>query len=310
MARQSNGVPMQYQTTYETSVWRSIRNLWPRLVKNSCYEVVAGNKILFWKDLVGQEVLMQALPDLAYICTNLEVTVVDSWSPQGWKFFFRRHLNDWEVGSFVELLQMIDGFKSTTVEDDTFRWEHDKDGKFSVDSVERFHISAFLLFVLAQNLLEADGPWFGSFLCNALVVYVSEMTIDIIKHSFIAKFNNIKPIAFSEFLEDLCKQTLNIQTDNVKNNLTFVPLAPACVVIRVLHPVFAAHLPYNPLPWRLFWIFLLSTMTFVMLASLKVMISIGLKKHARWKDEKKTKKADVMAKSHNAGGKYDSDFAS
>lgn len=150
------------------------------------------------------------------------------------------------------------------------------------DSVERFHISAFLLFVLAQNLLEADGPWFESFLCNALVVYVSEMTIDIIKHSFIAKFNNIKPIAFSEFLEDLCKQTLNIQTDNVKNNLTFVPLAPACVVIRVLRPVFAAHLPYNPLPWRLFWIFLLSAMTFVMLASLKVMISIGLKKYARW----------------------------
>lgn len=150
------------------------------------------------------------------------------------------------------------------------------------DSVERFHISAFLLFVLAQNLLEADGPWFGSFICNALVVYLGETTIDIIKHSFIAKFNNIKPIAFSEFLEDLCKQTLNIQTDNVKNNLTFVPLAPACVVIRVLRPVFAARLPYNPLPWRLFWIFLLSAMTFVMLASLKVMISIGLKKHARW----------------------------
>ncbi|KAJ8552919.1 hypothetical protein K7X08_020312 [Anisodus acutangulus] len=150
------------------------------------------------------------------------------------------------------------------------------------DSVERFHISAFLLFVLAQNLLEADGPWFGSFICNALVVYVGEMTIDIIKHSFIAKFNNIKPIAFSEFLEDLCKQTLNIQTDNVKNNLTFVPLAPACVVIRVLRPVFAAHLPYNPLLWRLFWIFLLSAMTFVMLASLKIYRSPFHEKTRRW----------------------------
>ncbi|KAK1551662.1 hypothetical protein Q3G72_002233 [Acer saccharum] len=31
-------------------------------------------------------------------------------------------------------------------------------------SVERFHISAFLLFVLAQNILEAEGPWFQSFL--------------------------------------------------------------------------------------------------------------------------------------------------
>lgn len=41
---------------------------------------------------------------------------------------------------------------------------------------------------------------------NAFVVYVCEMMIDIIKHSFVAKFNDIKPIAFSEYLEDLCKQ--------------------------------------------------------------------------------------------------------
>ncbi|KAL7149570.1 hypothetical protein ABFS83_05G050200 [Erythranthe nasuta] len=150
------------------------------------------------------------------------------------------------------------------------------------DSVERFHIMAFVLFVLAQNILEAEGPWFESFLCNALVVYVCEVMIDIIKHSFIAKFNDIKPIAFSEFLEDLCKQTLNIQTENGKKNLIFVPLAPACVVIRVLRPVYAAHLPYNPLPWRLFWMLVLFAMTFVMLASLKMMIGMGLRKHARW----------------------------
>ena len=30
--------------------------------------------------------------------------------------------------------------------------------------MERFHISAFILFVLAQNILEAEGPWFESFL--------------------------------------------------------------------------------------------------------------------------------------------------
>ncbi|GAU29906.1 hypothetical protein TSUD_148130 [Trifolium subterraneum] len=87
---------------------------------------------------------------------------------------------------------------------------------------------------------------------NILLVYVCEMIIDIIKHSFIAKFNDIKPIAYSEFLEDLCKQTLNLQTEGVKKNLTFVPLAPACVVIRVLTPVYGANLPQNPLPWRIF----------------------------------------------------------
>ena len=90
---------------------------------------------------------------------------------------------------------------------------------------------------MAQNILEAEGPWFESFLIvrfgnilalninerkfvypvpdtfwmvqNILLVYVCEMIIDIIKHSFIAKFNNIKPIAYSEFLEDLCKQVLS-----------------------------------------------------------------------------------------------------
>ncbi|PRQ36366.1 putative Tapt1 family protein [Rosa chinensis] len=36
---------------------------------------------------------------------------------------------------------------------------------------------------------------------NAGVVFVCEMIIDIVKHSFIAKFNDIKPFAYSEFLE-------------------------------------------------------------------------------------------------------------
>ncbi|KAI3700098.1 hypothetical protein L2E82_44714 [Cichorium intybus] len=99
-----------------------------------------------------------------------------------------------------------------------------------IDSVERFHIASFLIFVLAQNILEAEGPWFENFLYNAFVVYMCELMIDIIKHSFIAKFNEVKPIVYSEFLEDLCKQTLNIQPDNPKKQLTFVPLAPASVV--------------------------------------------------------------------------------
>ncbi|XVE74549.1 hypothetical protein DITRI_Ditri12bG0025800 [Diplodiscus trichospermus] len=150
------------------------------------------------------------------------------------------------------------------------------------DSVERFHISAFLLFVLAQNILEAEGPWFKSFLLNALLVFICEMLIDILKHSFLAKFNGIKPIAYSEFFEDLCKQTLNIQTEDSKKNLTFVPLAPACVVIRVLTPAYAAYLPYNPLPWRFFWIIFLISMTYIMLSSLKVMIGMGLQKLATW----------------------------
>ncbi|THG04087.1 hypothetical protein TEA_025409 [Camellia sinensis var. sinensis] len=150
------------------------------------------------------------------------------------------------------------------------------------------HNNALMALLVSNNFAEIKSNVFKRFSkdniqsLNALLVYVCEMMIDIIKHSFIAKFNDLKPIAYSEFLEDLCKQTLNMEMENGKKTLTFVPLAPACVVIRVLAPVYAAHLPYSPLPWRLFWISLLSTMTFVMLSSLKVLIGMGLKKHAQW----------------------------
>ncbi|KFK41212.1 hypothetical protein AALP_AA2G099900 [Arabis alpina] len=155
-------------------------------------------------------------------------------------------------------------------------------GLVYADSVERFHISAFLVSVLAQNILEAEGPWFGNFIYNATMVFFCEMMIDIIKHSFLAKFNDIRPIAYSEFLQALCEQTLNIRPEDRKTNLTFVPIAPACVVIRVLTPVYAAHLPYSPLPWRVLWMILLFVITYIMLTSLKVLIGMGLRKHATW----------------------------
>ncbi|KAK7836660.1 protein pollen defective in guidance 1 [Quercus suber] len=150
------------------------------------------------------------------------------------------------------------------------------------------HNNALLALLVSNNFAEIKSNVFKRFSkdnihgLNALMVFICEMAIDIIKHSFIAKFNDIKPTVYSEFLEDLCMQTLNTQTESAKKNLTFVPLAPACVVIRVLTPVYAAHLPYDPLPWRLFWILFLCAMTYVMLTSLKVMIGMGLQKHATW----------------------------
>ncbi|XP_078429467.1 POLLEN DEFECTIVE IN GUIDANCE-like protein isoform X2 [Wolffia australiana] len=97
------------------------------------------------------------------------------------------------------------------------------------DIVERFHIAAFVLFIFTQNILESEGSWFGGFISNVMLVYMCEVLIDIIKHSFLAKFNEIKPVTYSEFLEDLCKQILNIQPEDGRKNLTFIPLAPACV---------------------------------------------------------------------------------
>ncbi|OAY83308.1 Protein POLLEN DEFECTIVE IN GUIDANCE 1 [Ananas comosus] len=150
------------------------------------------------------------------------------------------------------------------------------------DIVERFHITAFLLFVLAQNILEAEGTWFESFLINALLVYLCEVLIDAIKHSFLAKFNEIKPIAYSEFLEDLCKQYLNEKPEERRQDLTFIPLAPACVVFRVLTPVYATLLPFGPFLWRIFWVLLWSSLTYIMLAICKILVGLSLRRLATW----------------------------
>ncbi|CAD6206408.1 unnamed protein product [Miscanthus lutarioriparius] len=150
------------------------------------------------------------------------------------------------------------------------------------DIIERFHITAFLLFVLAQNILEAEGPWFDSFLTNASLVFLCEVLIDAIKHSFLAKFNEIKPVAYSEFLEDLCNQILNDKSDDHKKDLTFIPLAPACVVIRVLTPVYATLLPAGPFIWRIFWILLWSVLTYFMLAIFKTIVGLILRCLANW----------------------------
>lgn len=179
---------------------------------------------------------------------------------------------------------------------------------------------------------------------NATTVFFCEMMIDIIKHSFLAKFNDIKPIAYSEFLQALCEQVWIIQLmlfhwphkcnccvrycisyihlyfSGIVRLWTFArkierqisPLFPlhrlvwyiplpfwpknsivikeawndwvyfVPQVIRVLTPVYAAHLPYSPLPWRILWMAILFIITYIMLASLKVIIGMGLRKHATW----------------------------
>lgn len=150
-----------------------------------------------------------------------------------------------------------------------------------LDTVERFHIVAHLFFVWAQNLLAANEPWLLSFISNAGMVLLCEILVDAIKHAFLAKFNEIKPAAYSGFLEALCKQTLKSQSHDVHKTLAFVPLAPACVVIRVLIPLYAAYLPQAHL-WRFVGGVLCGSVTYIILVMLKILVGLGLLKHANW----------------------------
>ncbi|KAH7289317.1 hypothetical protein KP509_31G069900 [Ceratopteris richardii] len=162
-----------------------------------------------------------------------------------------------------------------------------------LDTVERFHIVAHLFFVLAQNFLAAHEPWLNAFAWNAGMVFVCEILVDVIKHAFLAKFNEIKPSAYSEFLLALCKQTLTSQSKEIHKTMSFVPFAPACVVIRVLIPLYAAYLP-GEFPWRLVVILFFSILTCVFLVALKILVALGLLKHASWYVTRHKKKEKLL----------------
>ena len=86
--------------TYGVSVWRTIRNLWPKLSESIGYKVGEGTRILFWKDKwIGQNLLMEDFPDLFSFCDNPEASIAETWTNQGWNIIFRRLLNDWEIES-------------------------------------------------------------------------------------------------------------------------------------------------------------------------------------------------------------------
>ena len=43
---------------------------------------------------------------------------------------------------------------------------------------------------------------------NAGIVFSCEVLVDVIKHAFLAKFNEIKPSAYSDFLLSLCEEVI------------------------------------------------------------------------------------------------------
>ena len=54
--------------TCGVSVWRTIRNLWPKLSSSIGYKVGEGTRVLFWKDKwIGQNSLMEDFPDLLFL---------------------------------------------------------------------------------------------------------------------------------------------------------------------------------------------------------------------------------------------------
>ena len=65
----------------------------------------------------------------------------------------------------------------------------------------------------------------------------------------------------------------------LKNLIIFAVLMQ---VIRVLTPIYSNLLPFGPLPWRLFWIIIWSSLTYIMLTICKILVGVSLRQLATW----------------------------
>jgi hypothetical protein len=72
-----------------------------------------------------------------------------------------------------------------------------------IDIVERFHIFVESSVIVVQNMKAAVFGW--NELIAVVIVCLSEVLVDAVKHAFVCKFNNIKFTLFQRFREKLCE---------------------------------------------------------------------------------------------------------
>ncbi|KAG8532742.1 uncharacterized protein KY384_002619 [Bacidia gigantensis] len=152
------------------------------------------------------------------------------------------------------------------------------------DVVERFQLWLMLMIIASRNIVETGGlslafsggsstgdakatsgssilpsaftllpSWSGQVLAPFFLVLGSEMLVDWIKHSYIAKFNNTKPAVYGRFLDVLAKDYYsNAFTDPNLTRRLGLPVIPlACLFIRAsvqtYHMLLATYAP-PPIP--------------------------------------------------------------
>ena len=111
-------------------------------------------------------------------------------------------------------------------------------GVSRLDVIERVHLCVCLMFVGAQRIMAAgsiEAAFTAKFLNDILLVLGSEIFVDVVKHSFMAKFNSLRPGVYRRFYRQICRDHVHLtQSYKIHQVVGFVPLAPAAVIIRVV----------------------------------------------------------------------------
>lgn len=112
------------------------------------------------------------------------------------------------------------------------------------DAVERAHLAVLLLFLAAQQVEVHHSVFVGltdpRLRSAAVSVLLCEPLVDVLKHSFMSKFNDIGPSCYSNVLQQLASRAQRVQSHQAHLVLGFVPMAPAALLLRALPPAAAA----------------------------------------------------------------------
>lgn len=120
-----------------------------------------------------------------------------------------------------------------------------------LDIVERFHLVAILLFVAVEDMASSANyvPSSATLLdCGRIIG--SEVIIDIMKHSVLGKFNDIRPGIYREYMKDVCSSLHGAQSHSCHKMFVFFPLGPALLIIRVGCTI----INMDRTGWRSWWI--------------------------------------------------------
>jgi hypothetical protein len=111
-------------------------------------------------------------------------------------------------------------------------------GVSRLDVIERVHLCVCLMFVTAQRIMAAGNLEMAltrKFLNDIALVMGSEIFVDVVKHSFMAKFNGLRPGVYRRFYRQICRDHVHLtQSYKIHQVVGFVPLAPAAVIVRVV----------------------------------------------------------------------------
>jgi hypothetical protein len=139
---------------YGKSLWKHIRKGWPKFADNVYFRVGDGAHIKFWQhQWCGETPSKRRFPKLYQLASNPEVSVKDLALFDGtsfyWNVSFTHLVQDWELESVAEFLDVIYSAVPTQGVIDTICWKHSSQKVFSVNSFYK------CLLLLACR----DYPW-------------------------------------------------------------------------------------------------------------------------------------------------------